>query len=114
MLKGLKALPAGDDRIQLLRSAEKLNEARYKDEYEARLDILETLIRDAWMLALDAPAASVVNEDLLPQLRAISAKLDRRRPGGWISQIEELREQLIVNINRKPATDALFLSMAGV
>jgi DNA polymerase III subunit delta' len=112
MLKVLKALAGGNDRIQLLRSAEELNEARYKDEYEPRLDILETLIRDAWMLSLGVPAAQVVNEDLLPQLTAISVRLDRHRPGGWISQIEEMREQLIVNINRKAATDSLFLTMA--
>lgn len=112
MLKVLKALVAGDDHIQLLRSAEELNEARYKDEFEVRLDILETLIRDAWMLALDAPSTKVVNEDLLPQLAKISERLDRHRPGGWISRIEEMREQLIVNINRKSATDSLFLTMA--
>jgi hypothetical protein len=31
----------------------------------------------------------------------------------WIAAIEDVREQLIVNINRKPATDALFLKMAA-
>ena len=113
MLSVLQALSVDEDRLQLLRSAEELNEARYKDEYEARLDILETLIRDAWMLALNAAEESVVNQDLLPQLRRISAGLDTRRPAGWISQIEEMREQLIVNINRKSATDALFLTMAA-
>ncbi len=113
MLKVLKAIAAGDDSIQLLRSAEELNEARYKDEYETRLDILETLIRDAWMLALGVSAGKVVNEDLLPQLESISARLDRHRPGGWISLIEEMREQLIVNINRKASTDSLFLTMAA-
>ena len=112
MMKVLKALATGDDRIQLLRSAEELNEARYKDEFEVRLDILETLIRDAWMLALEVPAAKIVNEDLLPQLTAIGGRLDRQRPGGWISRIEEMREQLVVNINRKSATDSLFLTMA--
>ena len=111
MLKVLKALAAAEP-TQLLRSAEELNEARYKDEYEARLDILETLIRDAWMLALGADPANVVNDDLLPQLTAISEKMDRERPGNWINQIEEMREQLIVNINRKAATDSLFLTMA--
>jgi hypothetical protein len=75
--------------------------------------VLESLIRDAWMLSLDAPAEKIVNEDLLPQLKKISAGLDSRRPAGWISQIEEMREQLIVNINRKAATDALFLTMAA-
>ncbi len=113
MLTILKALARGGDHIQLLRSAEELNDARHKDEFESRLDILETLIRDAWMLALAAPGDSVVNEDLLPQLEKISERLDGRRPAGWISQIEEMREQLIVNINRKAATDALFLTMAA-
>jgi DNA polymerase-3 subunit delta' len=113
MLRVLQALSVDEDRVQLLRSAEELNEAKYKDEYESRLDILETLIRDAWMLSLHASDESVVNEDLLPQLKRISAGLDTRRPAGWISQIEEMREQLIVNINRKAATDALFLTMAA-
>jgi DNA polymerase-3 subunit delta' len=113
MLKVLQALAVNDDRIQLLRSAEEFNDAKHKDEYEARLDILEALIRDAWMLALNTPAESVVNEDLLPELRTISELLDGQRPARWIDQIEELREQLIVNINRKSATDALFLTMAA-
>jgi hypothetical protein len=113
MLQVLQALSISEDRIQLLRSAEELNEARYKDEYESRLDVLETLIRDAWILSLRTPDESIVNEDLLPQLKRISASLDSRRPAGWISQIEEMREQLIVNINRKAATDALFLTMAA-
>ena len=113
MLQVLQALSISEDRIQLLRSAEELNEAKYKDEYESRLDILETLIRDAWILSLRTPDESIVNEDLLPQLKKISGSLDRRRPSGWISQIEEMREQLIVNINRKAATDALFLTMAA-
>jgi len=113
MLTVLEALAAGDDRTQLLHSSEDLNAAPVKDEFEARLDILETLIRDAWMLSLSAPAESVVNYDLLPQLERISKRLGGRRPEGWISQIEEMREQLIVNINRKSATDALFLTMAA-
>lgn len=113
MLLLLKALALSDDRIQLLRSAEEFNDARHKDDYESNLDILEMLIRDAWMLSLQAPPESVVNEDLLPQLRKICERLDSRWPASWISQIEEMREQLIVNINRKAATDALFLTMAG-
>jgi DNA polymerase-3 subunit delta' len=113
MLRVLQALSGNEDRTQLLRSAEELNEAKYKDEYETRLDILETLIRDAWMLALKVPDESIVNQDLLPQLKQISASLDNARPAGWISQIEEMREQLIVNINRKAATDSLFLTMAA-
>ena len=113
MLEVLQALAVNDDWIQLLRSAEEFNDARHKDEYELRLDVLEALIRDAWMLALQAPKENVVNQDLLPELSKISERLDGQRPASWLSQIEELREQLLVNINRKSATDALLLTMAA-
>jgi hypothetical protein len=113
MLNVLKALVVSDDRAQLLRSAEQLNEAQYKEEFEERLDVLETLIRDAWMLSLGVEASQIVNEDLTPELQETSRKLDSGRAGDWILQIEDMREQLIVNINRKVTTDALFLVMAG-
>src|ERR1041384_5394465 len=113
MLKVLSALVVSDDRAQLLRSAEQLNEAQYKDEFEERLDVLETLIRDAWMLSLGVESDRIVNEDLSAELTEISRKLDPSRAADWILQIEDLREQLIVNINRKVTTDSLFLVMAG-
>ena len=113
MLRVLEALSASQDRALLLYSSEDLNAAAVKDEFELRLDILETLIRDAWMLTLNVERERIVNHDLLPQLDRISKHLGGRRPAGWISQIEEMREQLIVNINRKAATDSLFLTMAA-
>lgn len=113
MLRVLEALAAGNDQMQLLKSSEDLNSAQQKDEYETHLDILEALIRDAWMLSLNAPTEVVVNVDLLPQLKKIGDRIESWRPARWISQIEELREQLVVNINRKSATDALFLTMAA-
>jgi DNA polymerase III subunit delta' len=113
MLGVLNALVMTNDRAQLLRSAEQLNEAQYKDEFEERLDVLETLIRDAWMLALGVKPDLLVNADLLSELEPVSKKLDTSRAADWILQIEDLREALIVNINRKVTTDALFLTMAG-
>jgi DNA polymerase III subunit delta' len=113
MLKVLSVLVLSEDRAQLLRSAEQLNEARYRDEFEERLDVLETLIRDAWMLSLGVDTSRIVNEDLSAELKEIAQKLDPVRAGDWILQIEDLREQLIVNVNRKITTDSLFLVMAG-
>ncbi len=113
MLEVVDALTRGDGPFQLLRSAERLNEAQYKDEYETRLDVLETLIRDVWLLSLGADAGIIVNEGVLPELKGMAEGLDNKRPAIWIGQIEEMREQLVVNINRKPATDALFLTMAA-
>jgi DNA polymerase-3 subunit delta' len=113
MLKVLNALALSNDRAQLLRSAEQLNEAQYRDEFEERLNVLETLIRDAWMLSLGVDQSQLVNEDLAAELSEIGNKLDSSRAASWILQIEDLREQLIVNVNRKVTTDALFLAMAG-
>ena len=111
MLRVLEALAITGDRYQLLSAAEELNSAKYKDDYEVMLDILEGLIRDAWRLSLGAK--EIVNEDLRAQLGKIGEKIDSRNAARWIAETELLREQLTVNINRKVATDALFLSMAG-
>jgi len=113
MLGVLNALVTTKDRAQLLRSSEQLNEAGYKDEFEERLDVLETLIRDAWMLSLGVKPELVVNADLLAELEKVSEGLDAGRAADWLLQIEDVREQLIVNVNRKVTTDALFLTMAG-
>jgi DNA polymerase-3 subunit delta' len=112
MLQVLEALAVTGSWDDLLSVAEQLSDTRHKDSYEASLDILEALIRDAWLLRLGAPDERVVNDDLRPRLLEISRRLTSPGAALWISRIEELREQLAVNINRKVATDALFLSLA--
>ena len=113
MMTVLEALTATPDRAQLLKSSEQLNEAQFKDEFEERLDVLEGLIRDAWMLSLGAESDQLINEDLAPELRRISQHIDPAKAAAWILEIEDMREQLIVNVNRKVATDALFMTMAS-
>lgn len=113
MLQVLSVLALKAGRAELLRAAEELNAAHNKDSYESSLDLLEALIRDALMLSLGVSEKQLINKDLVPQLGKIAQKVDSRRARAWISKIEELREQLAVNINRKVATDALFLSMAA-
>jgi hypothetical protein len=89
-----------------------LSDAKHKDEFEPRLDVLETLIHDAWLLSLD-PAAKIVNEDIRDRLARLGAGLQSRHAADWMARIQELRGQLAVNINRRVATDALLLSMAA-
>ena len=111
MLKVIEAL-VSDDRALLLLSSEELNSAGQKDDYESSLDILETLIRDALMLSLGVEDDQVVNADLRGELARVAESINASTAANWIAKIEELREQLVVNINRKVATDALFLSMS--
>lgn len=111
MLEVLDALAVTGDRARLLRAAEDLGDAKNKDTYEPRLGVLETLIHDLWLLSLNVPEAALVNEDLRERLSKTSAGLRPARAALWLARIEELRAQLAVNVNRRVATDALFLSM---
>lgn len=114
MLNVLDALTPQTDRSRLLRASEELSDAKRKDDYEPRLDLLETLVRDLWLLTLDADRtteATLVNQDLRERLTRMSAGLESRRAARWLTGIEELRARLAVNINRRVATDALLLSM---
>ncbi|HVF43779.1 MAG TPA: DNA polymerase III subunit delta' [Pyrinomonadaceae bacterium] len=113
MLGVVEALAQGGDRARLLRAAEELGDAKNKEEYEPRLDVLELLIRDVWLLALAGEGAAVVNEDLRESLSRLTKGLRPVRAARWLSRVEELRAQLSVNVNRRAATDALFLSMAS-
>jgi hypothetical protein len=74
--------------------------------------VLETLVHDVWSLSLGAGAEQLANADLQAQLARLGTNLESRRAARWLSQIEEHRRLLEVNINRKVATDALFLAMA--
>lgn len=113
MLEVLTALTMTGDRAQLLRAAEALAAPKDRDEYERRLDALEGLIRDAWALRLGRPEETIVNGDLLKTLKPVAAELKSEQAGSWLTLIEELRAALEVNINRKIASDALLLTMAG-
>jgi DNA polymerase III subunit delta' len=113
MLELLRALTLTNDRVELMHSAEELATAKDRHEYEQRLDALEILIRDVWGLALGRPSETIVNGDLLAQLQQLAGKLTSAQAAAWLSQIEELRGALEVNINRKIASDALLLTMAS-
>jgi DNA polymerase-3 subunit delta' len=104
-------LAATPDVARLLRATEELSDAKRKDDFAAQLDALSVLIHDAWRLSLD-PRAEIVNDDIRERLARLAANLSNARAARWLSQVEELRAQLAVNVNRRAATDALFLSMA--
>ncbi|MDQ3061247.1 MAG: hypothetical protein M3R14_00055, partial [Acidobacteriota bacterium] len=82
-------------------------------DFEARLDILQTLIHDIWAMRNKADDKILINVDLTLDLQKLTERADSRRLSVWLSEIETLREQLAVNLNRKIATDALFMQMAG-
>ncbi|HEX3083382.1 MAG TPA: DNA polymerase III subunit delta' [Pyrinomonadaceae bacterium] len=113
MLEVLKALTITGNRVQLLRSAEDLAAARDRADYEESLAILEALIRDAWALALGRPTDTIANIDVLKDLQKIAGELRSEKAASWLSEIEDLRGTLEVNINKKIASDGLMMKMAA-
>jgi len=113
MLKVLESILINENRAELLRIGEEMNDAKNKDAYESNLQILQTLIHDIWAIRNAADEKILVNVDLINDLKKFAERADSKRLAAWLSEIETLREQLAVNLNRKIATDALFMQMAN-
>ena len=113
LLRVLQDAIENRDRVSLLHAAEKLNDAKNKDNFENNLEILLTLIRDVWTLALGGNSDKIVNIDLISDLHRLAEDAETHRLAGWMEEIELLRESFAVNVNRKIATDALFLGMTA-
>ena len=113
MMHVLESLLVKHDRAVLLRTAEEMSDAKNKDNYNAWLEILESLIHDVWKLSLGANAEDIVHTDIKTNLGKIAENADSKRLGAWLTEIEAMRENFNVNLNRKIATDALFMQMAG-
>jgi hypothetical protein len=111
-MNALQSLEGKANHLSLLKIGEEMNDAKNKDDYEVYLEILQTLIHDILTLTHDAGEKTLVNVDLRAPLQKLAAAATSRRLALWLAEIENLRETLAVNVNRKIATDALFVSMA--
>jgi len=101
------------DRPALVRASEQMNDAKNKDLYEANLDILESLVRDMWLLKNGSDPGAIRHLDLSERLRAVADLVPIAKLSESLSEIELLRQSFAVNINRKSATDALFMKMSA-
>lgn len=101
------------DAGMLLSISEQLNDAKNKDEFEPNLDILESIIHDIWTLSVGGPIARITNQDMADTIRDLSQDCHSEQASKWLAEIAELRRNLAVNINRRVATDSLFVKMAG-
>lgn len=113
MLDVLESLFSREDRAGLLQIAEEMSDAKFKDEFETRLQILQTLIHDVWSLHLGKEKESLINSDIFAELEKFAKNSQSPKLSKWMNEIETLRENLNINLNRKIATDALFMKMAS-
>ena len=113
MLEVIRAASVTGNISSMLQTSELMNDAKNKDQYEYAIAILESLIRDIFALSKGADRASMANADIADSLRGISTEATTAKIERWIADIEEVQFNYLVNINRKVATDGLFIKMAG-
>jgi DNA polymerase-3 subunit delta' len=113
MLSVISTLIRTSEKAPLIRASEAINDARSKPFFEENLDILQSLIHDTWTLRTGGDGSRIVNSDISDQLASLASQAKNADLPGWLREIDVLRENLIVNINRRIATDALFVKMAG-
>jgi DNA polymerase-3 subunit delta' len=96
------------DVAEVLKQSEKIGAIKSTPEFEGVLDMLETVIHQVWAATLsnDRPAAD-------KEIAGLAEKADTRSLSDWLVRIEEIRGELGVNINKKIASDSLFVKMAA-
>ena len=111
MLAVIRAVTETGDRSALLRISEEMNDAKNKESFEENLDILESLIHDVWTLGIGGDGDRLVNTDLADELTMLAENAGHSAMPAWLGEIESMRENFVININRKIAADALFMGM---
>ena len=114
MFAVLQSVIKTSDIAALLAISEQMNDAKNKDRFEENLSILESLIHDVWSLKIGGDRSRVVNADLKEDLESLARSSGSSDLPSWMHKITALRDNLSVNINRKIAADALFVSMTGL
>lgn len=94
------------DIVDLLKRSEKIGGMRSTPEFEAFLDVLQSTIHAVWATRIDKERT----DD--PDISQLAEQADPGQLGAWLTQIEEIRGTLAVNINKKIASDALLVRMA--
>jgi DNA polymerase-3 subunit delta' len=97
----------------LLQVSELISDAKNKDRFEEALDILESLVRDVWTAAKGLEAETFVNAELSAPIQRLAKSARAADLSSWLREIETLRNDLAVNINKRVATDALFVGMSA-
>jgi len=103
----------GRDFATLLKISEEMNDAKNKDGFETEIDMLESLLLDVWRVSRTGDDKAIVNTEYSATLNRLAEQISSRIIPSWIEIIEKLRGELNVNVNRKVATDSLFVSMAA-
>ena len=112
LLELIELLADGRDRFRLLKAAEHYGKQE-RVEFERKLEMLTSLLRDLFLLVAGSSREAISNIDLLDRLAPLAPKIGLKRLIEWVGKFDELRASLKININRQVATEAALLELSG-
>jgi DNA polymerase-3 subunit delta' len=77
------------------------------------LDLVESLLRDAAVVAAGAGETPLVNQDLVREVRDLGNHLGAERAADLVRAVERLRGDLRFNVNRTIVAESLLAAVAG-
>lgn len=104
----LRTAIVSHDVAEVLRQSEKVGAIKSTSEFEGVLDMLLTIIHRIWAAKM---ATDRTEED--KDIVVLVERADTKALSEWLLRIEEIRGELAVNINKKIASDSLFVKMAA-
>ena len=113
LIEVVRSAIATGDIATMLKASDSMADPKKKEAFEPALEILESLIHDVWTIAIGGAPSRMVNQDVGPELADLAEQCQPSDLARWLTDIQTLRENLAVNINRRVATDGLFASMAA-
>jgi DNA polymerase-3 subunit delta' len=99
------------DGIHLLAAAEQLGRKLERDPFVRHMNTLLLVLADLFRLKLDQSAGILTNADVAPRLGAIADQTDVASLTAWTDKIEKLLQDIIRNVNRQLAMEAMLLSI---
>jgi DNA polymerase III subunit delta' len=110
----LAELLAGEgNRHRLIKAAEYFAKQQEKEVFERKLILLLKIVRDMTLLHAGRDRETIMNVDEAERLEALASKIGFRRLSLWAEGLNEVRRNLVVNINRQVAMDGLFQRLAS-
>ncbi len=110
MMELIEALAVTRDTIKLMNLAEYLGRKLDKAEFENHIDLLMILLEDIFHLKLGKSVESLTNADILKRLEQIAEVTSVEKITAWVEKIEGVLQNLVRNINRHIAMEAILIT----
>ena len=110
MMELIEALAVTRDTIKLMNLAEYLGRKLDKAEFENHIDLLMILIEDIFHLKLGKDVESLTNGDIVKRLEQIAEVTSVEKITSWVEKIDEVLQNLVRNINRHIAMEAILIT----